>query len=84
MHARMHRSQSTMADQPKDHQRTNLHANQFVGFDVPRENWFRLPNEWTDVTAKMRSWAEHKIVEYVLSAHVGFSGICGSQTHLAG
>ena len=49
----------------------------FQGFDVPRENWFRLPNEWTDVTARMRSWAEHKVVEYVLRHTWGFQEYAG-------
>ena len=72
MHARVRAPiQTAMATQPLDHDERSS-ANQFSGFDVPKENWFRLPNEWTDITANMRSWAEHKIVEYVLRHTWGF------------
>lgn len=47
-------------------------SEQFAGFEVPKQNWFKLPNSWTDITADMRSWAEHKIVEYVLRHTWGF------------
>lgn len=60
-----------MASQSEDH-RNQSATDQFVGFDIPHENWFRLPNAWTDITAHMRSWAEHKIVEYVLRHTWGF------------
>jgi hypothetical protein len=64
-----------MNNQPSD---SNAQLDdQFRGFDVPRENWFRLPNEWTDVTAKMRSWAEHKVVEYVLRHTWGYHEYAG-------
>ncbi len=38
----------------------------FVGFNKPETNFFRLPNEWTDITARVTSLAEMKLVEYVL------------------
>lgn len=45
----------------------------FDGFDRPIENWFRLPNNWTDLTAEvMTSWAEQKIVEYVIRHTWGY------------
>lgn len=44
----------------------------FPGFDIPRQNWFRLPNDWTNLTAEMRSWAEQKVIEYVLRHTWGF------------
>ena len=44
----------------------------FEGFTVPEQNWFKLPNNWTDITASMNSWAEHKVVEYVLRHTWGF------------
>lgn len=44
----------------------------FQGFEIPQQNWFKLPNSWTDLTAEMRSWAEHKIVEYVLRHTWGY------------
>ena len=31
-----------------------------------------MPNHWTDVTAQMRSWAEQKVVEYVLRHTWGY------------
>jgi len=46
---------------------------QFQGFDVPRQNYFKVPNNWTDITASMRSWSEHKVVEYVLRHTWGYS-----------
>src|SRR3990170_2672346 len=45
---------------------------QFPGFDIPRQNWFKLPYNWTDLTAGMQSWAEQKIVEYVLRHTWGY------------
>jgi len=44
----------------------------FSGFIVPSQNWFRLPNEWTDITCAMKSLAELKVVEYVLRHTWGF------------
>jgi hypothetical protein len=38
----------------------------FAGFSKPEANFFRLPNEWTDITAQISSLAEMKVVEYVL------------------
>lgn len=45
---------------------------QFDGFVVPSQNWFRLPNEWTNITARMKSLAELKVVEYVLRHTWGY------------
>ena len=45
---------------------TKTDNQRFPGFDIPRQNWFKLPNNWTDLTAAMGSWAEQKVVEYVL------------------
>jgi hypothetical protein len=42
------------------------------GFRLPRENWFRLPNEWTDITAGIDSLAELKVIEYVLRHTWGY------------
>ncbi len=44
----------------------------FVGFERPTANYFRLPNNWTDITASMATWAEHKVVEYVLRHTWGY------------
>jgi hypothetical protein len=44
----------------------------FEGFEAPRSNFFRLPNNWTDLTASMSSIAELKVVEYVLRHTWGF------------
>jgi len=41
-------------------------TDQFQGFEWPKENWFRLPNNWTDFTREMTSMSEMKVVEYVL------------------
>ena len=45
----------------------------FEGFNKPEANFFRLPNEWTDITAKITSLAEMKLVEYVLKHTWGYS-----------
>ena len=45
----------------------------FQGFSKPEANFFRLPNEWTDITAKVTSLAEMKLVEYVLKHTWGYS-----------
>ena len=44
----------------------------FEGFNPPKQNWFKLPNEWTDFTASMKTWAEQKLVEYVLRHTWGY------------
>ncbi len=44
----------------------------FSGFSWPKKNWFRLPNEWTDITSQISSLAELKVVEYVLRHTWGF------------
>ena len=45
----------------------------FPGFSKPEANFFRLPNEWTDITASITSLAEMKLVEYVLKHTWGYS-----------
>lgn len=45
---------------------------EFSGFDLPEQNWFRMPNNWTDITAGMKSLAELKIIEYVLRHTWGY------------
>src|SRR5437763_2619681 len=45
----------------------------FQGFSKPEANFFRLPNEWTDITANITSLAELKLVEYVLKHTWGYS-----------
>lgn len=45
----------------------------FPGFNKPEANFFRLPNEWIDITARLKSLAEIKVVEYVLRHTWGFS-----------
>src|SRR2546421_2606031 len=47
--------------------------NEFTGFSKPEANFFRLPNEWTDITANVTSLAEMKLVEYVLKHTWGYS-----------
>lgn len=38
----------------------------FSGFDTPKQNWFRMPNEWIDICADISSLAELKVVQYVM------------------
>lgn len=47
-------------------------SSQFEGFDVPRQNWFKMPNIWTDITAEITGIAELKVVEYVLKHTWGY------------
>lgn len=44
----------------------------FPGFQYPQQNWFKLPNEWTDITAGITSLAELKIVQYILRHTWGY------------
>ncbi len=50
-----------------------LSTPKFQGFSKPEANFFRLPNEWTDITANITSLAEMKLVEYVLKHTWGYS-----------
>ncbi|HVA89027.1 MAG TPA: hypothetical protein VNL71_04220 [Chloroflexota bacterium] len=49
----------------------SMHA-PFEGFDPPESNFWRLPNNWFDLVAGFTSWAEHKVVEYVLRHTWGY------------
>lgn len=44
----------------------------FDGFITPTKNWFPMPNNWTDITAEIKSLAELKVVEYVLRHTWGY------------
>src|SRR5207302_9247998 len=50
-----------------------LSGQPFEGFNKPEANFFRLPNEWTDITAQITSLAEMKLVEYMLKHTWGYS-----------
>jgi hypothetical protein len=45
----------------------------FPGFVTPKSNYFRLPNDWPSITAKIDNLAELKCVEYVLRHTWGYS-----------
>lgn len=45
----------------------------FKGFETPQQNWFKMPNCWTDITAGIDNLAELKVVEYVLRHTWGYS-----------
>ena len=47
-------------------------ANQFGGFVPPVSNYFRMPNEWVNISAKINNLAELKVVEYVLRHTWGY------------
>ena len=49
-----------------------LQNNQFGGFPMPKSNYFRLPNCWTDITHDITSLSELKVIEYVLRHTWGF------------
>jgi hypothetical protein len=44
----------------------------FEGFEPPESNFWRLPNNWFDLAARFSSWAEHKVVEYILRHTWGY------------
>ena len=44
----------------------------FEGFEAPESNFWRLPNNWFDLAARFTSWAEHKVVEYILRHTWGY------------
>lgn len=48
------------------------HNQRFSGFARPEQSWFRMPNNWTDITADINSIAELKVVEYVLKHTWGY------------
>lgn len=45
----------------------------FVGFDTPRQNWFKMPNDWTNLTSNM-TLSEMKVIEYVIRHTWGWRG----------
>ena len=47
-------------------------TNKFQGFGSPKQNWFKTPNEWTDITAEISTIAEMKVVEYLLKHTWGY------------
>src|SRR5215217_6671 len=55
-----------------DHPPAPSRQPQFPGFERPQQNWFKLPSAWTDMTAKVTSLAELKLVEYVLKHTWGY------------
>ena len=58
---------------PLEHEEAQIgQRGRFGGFTVPEQNWFKMPNEWTDITADIDSLAELKVVEYVLKHTWGF------------
>jgi predicted transcriptional regulator len=44
----------------------------FKGFSNPKSNYFKMPNEWTDITAEMTSLSLLKVVEYTIRHTWGF------------
>ena len=50
----------------------------FPGFDIPRQNWFKMPNNWTDITAAISSIAELKVVEYMPPEYLGSDTLPGT------
>lgn len=44
----------------------------FGGFIVPESNWFRMPNNWTDIMHGMTSMSEIKVVMYILRHTWGY------------
>lgn len=55
------------------------HTSTFSGFSVPEQNWFKMPSDWTNITAQMSSLAEIKVVEYVLKHTWGYQEYGGKK-----
>ncbi|MGD9895424.1 MAG: hypothetical protein AB7R89_03415 [Dehalococcoidia bacterium] len=52
---------------------TNQHRSSgFAGFDPPTANWFRMPDNWVDISAGITSLAELKVVQYILRHTWGY------------
>lgn len=44
----------------------------FPGFDRPESNWFKMPVDWTNITAGIGNIAEIKVIEYILRHTWGY------------
>lgn len=44
----------------------------FRGFERPEANWFKMPLDWTNITAGISNLAELKVVEYILRHTWGY------------
>lgn len=55
-----------------DDQQTDRDGKGFPGFDHPTANYYRMPNNWTDITAEINNIAELKVVEYILRHTWGY------------
>ncbi len=58
---------------PSSTAEVNEDTPRFAGFDPPESNFWRLPNNWFDLVAGFTSWAEHKVVEYILRHTWGYN-----------
>ena len=57
-----------MPRQPKQEQQEL----QFAGFQRPESNYFKMPNDWIDLTAEINNVAELKVVQYILRHTWGY------------
>ena len=57
-----------MPRRPKDEQPEF----QFSGFQRPESNYFKMPNDWIDLTAEISNVAELKVVQYILRHTWGY------------
>src|SRR5256885_1077911 len=51
---------------------STMDVEKFGGFTPPVSNYFRMPNNWINISAKITNLAELKIVQYVLRHTWGF------------
>jgi hypothetical protein len=54
-----------------------MDVEKFGGFTPPVSNYFRMPNEWVNISAKINNLAELKVVEYVLRHTWGYQEFDG-------
>lgn len=45
---------------------------EFSGFERPESNYFKMPNDWIDLTAQISNVAELKVVQYILRHTWGY------------
>src|SRR5690349_16843266 len=61
-----------MNDQPDNENPIEEAPAVFEGFDIPESNYYKTPNEWISICARIDNLAELKVVQYVMRHTWGF------------
>ena len=64
-------------DDIDDHMEGVSPAGDFNGFPLPKENYFKIPNEWTDITARIDKACTILLVEYLIRHGYGYHNFNG-------